>query len=77
MAHTTPVYVTTGENGFLNPETASHYLDLSEQYLQEIEEEISEPNENRTYNAWRYKEHLEQRIAETRKVIEEIRMKLE
>ena len=33
VAHTTPVYVTVDGGGFHNPETATHYLDLSERCL--------------------------------------------
>ena len=33
VAHTTPVYVTVNGGGFQNPDTARHYLELSEQYL--------------------------------------------
>jgi hypothetical protein len=73
VAHTTPVYITVNGDGFLNPLTAPHYLDLSEEYLQEIEKEIEHPNNRSDLNAWRYKEGLESRIASVRAVIEEIR----
>ena len=75
-AHTTPVYVTVDGGGFHNPETASRYLDLSEQYLREIEREISQPNPAVEPQAWRYADGLQTRIAEVRRIIEEMRGKL-
>ncbi len=75
-AHTTPVYVTIDGGGFHNPETAGRYLDLSERYLQEIEREISQPNPAPEPQAWRYADGLKARIAETRRVIEQMRKKL-
>lgn len=60
-------------DGFLNPLTAPHYLDQSEEYLQEIEKEIAHPNDRSDLNAWRYKEGLETRIANVRAIMEEIR----
>jgi hypothetical protein len=76
MAHTTPVYVTINGGGFINPETAPEYLDLSEQYLKELESVISERDDRVDYNAWRYKDNLTQRIAETRGILEKIRENL-
>lgn len=73
LAHTTPVYVTLNGGGFINPATASHYLDLSEQYLQELESEISERDDRMDYHAWRYKDELEKRISDTRVILEDIR----
>ncbi|QJW91148.1 CehA/McbA family metallohydrolase [Spirosoma taeanense] len=75
-AHTTPVYVTIDGGGFHNPETASRYLDLSEQYLREIEQEISKPNPAIEVQAWRYQDGLKTRIAETRRIIADLRKKL-
>lgn len=75
-AHTTPVYVTVNGGGFHNPQTAGHYLDLSERYLQEIEQEISRPNPAPESQAWRYADALKVRIAETRQVIERMRKEL-
>jgi hypothetical protein len=75
-AHTTPVYVTVAGGGFHNPATVPHYLALSEKYLQELEEELQHPNPNPEKQAWRYREGLEQRIAETREVIEQLKGKL-
>ncbi len=73
VAHTTPVYITVDEDGFLNPLTAPQYLDLSEQYLQEIEQEITEPSDLADRHAWRYKEGLDKRIAKVREILGEIR----
>jgi hypothetical protein len=88
VAHTTPIYVTVDGSGFHNPETALHYLDLSEQYLDELEGELAPPNEllsqdapwpNVTVvgHAWRYREGLEARIAETREIIARLRTEFE
>ena len=73
VAHTTPVYVTVDGSGFHNPEKALGYLDLSEQYLDELEREIAQPNETLNQHAWRYREGLEARIAETREIIAKLR----
>ncbi len=74
VAHTTPVYVTVDGSGFHNPETALGYLDLSEQYLDELESEIAQPNETLNELAWRYREGLDARIAETREIIAKLRV---
>ena len=76
-AHTTPVYVSVDASGFHNPETALAYLDLNERYLDELESEISRPNETLNQHAWRYREGLEERIAETRAVIARLREQFE
>jgi hypothetical protein len=73
VAHTTPVYVTVAGGGFHNPETAGHYLDLSERSLRELEREMDRPVEDVSRQAWRYREGLEARIAETRGVIADLR----
>lgn len=72
-AHTTPVYVSVDGSGFHNPETALAYLDLNERYLDELEARISRPNQTLNQHAWRYREGLEARIAETRAVIATLR----
>jgi hypothetical protein len=76
-AHTTPVYVSVDGSGFHNPETAPAYLDLNERYLDELEAEISQPNETLNQHAWRYREGLEERIAETRAIIARLRQQFE
>ena len=73
VAHTTPVYVTVDGSGFHNPETALGYLDLSEQYLDELELEIAQPNQTIDQHAWRLREGLDARIAETREIIAKLR----
>ena len=77
LAHTTPVYVTTGGGSFHNPETASHYLDLSEQYLQELEHDIAHQDARVDYHAWRYREGLEVRLAEVRAILEDLRARFD
>jgi hypothetical protein len=76
-AHTTPVYVSVDGSGFYNPETALGLLDLNEQYLDELEAEIAQPNQTTYAHAWRYREGLEERIAETRAVIARLRAQYE
>ncbi|MBN8823197.1 MULTISPECIES: CehA/McbA family metallohydrolase [unclassified Spirosoma] len=75
-AHTTPVYLTVNGDGFYNRETASHYLDLSEQYLTEIEQQFNPDPTKVDQQAWKYKDGLQARIAETRRIIEALRKKL-
>jgi len=76
VAHTTPVYVTVDGGGFHNPETAWHYLDLSQRYLQELEQEIDRPKDRVDRQAWRYREGLTARIAETRTIIADLRARV-
>jgi hypothetical protein len=73
VAHTTPVYVTVDGGGFFNPETVGHYLDLSERYLRELEHELDRPVEDVSRQAWRYRQGLEERIAETRGIVQKLR----
>ena len=72
-AHTTPVYVTVNEGGFYNSDMALRNLDLSEGHLAELEQEIAQPNQSLNQHAWRFREGLEERIAETRAVIARLR----
>lgn len=74
-AHTTPVYVTVDSSGFHNPNTVDHYLELSEQYLREIEQEVEHVRREPEYQAWRYRDGLRTRIAETRRIIEMLKKK--
>lgn len=76
VAHTTPIYVTVDGGGFHNPDTVDHYLDLSEQYLQNLEYDLENPGDRLDHQAWRYKDGLEERIQETRNVMQELRKKL-
>jgi hypothetical protein len=69
VAHTTPVYVTVNSGGFWNPETAPRYLQLSEKYLQELEEELANPGKQLDSQAARHKAELERQIAEARTVL--------
>jgi hypothetical protein len=75
-AHTTPVYITMDGTGFHNPNKVPDYLTLSELYLRELEHELGHVNENPGFNLWRYRTELEKRIAEAKKIIEELRLKL-
>jgi hypothetical protein len=82
FAHTTPVYVTVGD-GFHNPATLQMRLDRTEGYLAEIEAEISAPSLEVDSDAWRFAcagdgpgcfgDDLRARIADTRRVIAELR----
>ena len=75
-AHTTPVYVTVDGDGFYNPETVEAYLNQSELYLRELEQELEIHHDNPEFRAWYYKKGLKTRIEETRQVISELREKL-
>ncbi|MFD1142738.1 CehA/McbA family metallohydrolase [Larkinella insperata] len=75
VAHTTPIYVTVDGGGFHNPETAEQYLQRSESYLREIEQELEKERHNPELRLWHYKKGLKTRIAETREVIAGLRQK--
>ena len=75
-AHTTPVYVSIDGGGFHNPETVGRYLDLSEKYLRELEQELDIHRDNPEFRAWYYKKVLKTRIDETRQIISGLRVKL-
>jgi hypothetical protein len=66
VAHTTPVYVTVDGGGFFNPATATRYLELSEQYLRELEQEIPQPDKNVDMQVVHHKAQLERQIADAR-----------
>jgi len=73
VAHTTPVYVTVNGGGFFNPATAPHYLQLSERYLQELEQEIAHPSSNNLDSqAARHAVALEKQIAEAREIVKQL-----
>lgn len=76
IAHTTPVYISLNGSGFHNPATVRQYLDLSERYLQEIEKELDQERDKPEFRAWYYRKGLKERIAETRRIVEELRGKL-
>lgn len=76
IAHTTPVYVTVNGGGFHNPATAKHYLELSEQYLHEVEQEFSGTGRNLDLQLPRHREKLERQIAEARAVLNRLRQDL-
>ncbi len=68
-AHTTPVYVTVDGDGFHNPETVETYLNKSELYLRELEQELDTHHDKPEFRAWYYKKGLKTRIDETRQCI--------
>ena len=76
VAHTTPIYITVENGGFYNPLTAPKYLALSEQYLEELENQLEEPGTDPEYQAWHYKAPLKKRINETKAIIEMLKTKL-
>lgn len=76
LAHTTPVYLSVDGGGFHNPDTLAANLDRCEEYLKEIEAEIAQPNQRPDYHAWRYKDGLEMRISETRRILRDLRAKV-
>jgi hypothetical protein len=65
-AHTTPIYVTVNGDGFHNPDTARRNLEISEQYLRELEEELANPGNSLDSQAPRHRAQLERQIAEAR-----------
>ena len=71
-AHTTPVYVRANGQGFANPATARRYLELSESYLREIEAELAKPGTAVNDQLSRYREGIERRIADTRRILAEL-----
>ena len=76
FAHTTPVYVTVNGGGFHNPATARHYLELSEQYLRELEREFSSTAGIWTYRLPRHRNQLERQIADARSVLSRLAQEL-
>lgn len=72
IAHTTPIYITIDGKGFHNPETFDENLALCEKYLQEIENEIQNPQDRLDNQIWRYKDGLNKRIQEVRTLLNEM-----
>ena len=66
VAHTTPVYVTVGGDGFYDPETAARKVEISENYLKEIEKELDAPGINLDNQLSRHRVQMERQIAEAR-----------
>lgn len=66
VAHTTPVYVTVGGDGFYDPETARRKVEISEGYLKEIEQELANPGTNLDNQLSRHRVQMERQIAEAR-----------
>lgn len=72
-AHTTPVYISVNNSGFHNKATISQYITLAEKYLAELEADLQQVNNDPQYQSWRYKKGIEQRIAEARAVLEQLK----
>lgn len=60
---------TNDGDGFHNPDTAARYLDVSEEYLEN-------PGDRLDHQTWRYKEGFNERIKETKEIINKLRGKL-
>lgn len=74
LAHTTPVYITVNGDGFYNPETVDFCLKKSEEYLQEIEKDLADPDITKVEcQMWRYKDGINERIAEVREKLQELK----
>jgi hypothetical protein len=72
VAHTTPVYVTVNKGGFHNPETAARYVELSEQYLKEVEQELANPGTTLDSQVSRHRPELEREIREARAALAKV-----
>ncbi len=75
VAHTTPIYITINDKGFGNPATINDYLLESEKYLDELDSVLNSPTESISHRAWWYKKGLKERIEETRKIINLLKIK--
>ena len=71
-AHTTPVYVTVNGGGFQNPATVAANLQLSEEWLRELEHDLASPPPNLDIQAPRHRAALEGQIAEARAKLKSI-----
>jgi hypothetical protein len=76
MAHTTPVYVTVGGGGFHNPVTAPKYLELSERYLNDLENDQRRSDQPSDARAKRRVTELERQIVEARSVLRRLAQEL-
>jgi hypothetical protein len=65
-AHTTPVYVTVGGDGFHNPDTAAQKLEISQGYLTELERDLENQPNALDNQAPRHRVELQRQIAEAR-----------
>lgn len=74
MAHTTPVYVTVNGDGFQNPATARANVQLSEQWLKEIEQDLDHPQQNLDIQAPRHRAEIEREIQEARERLNSIKL---
>jgi hypothetical protein len=76
VAHTTPVYVTLDGHGFHNPATVSHYLRLSEQYLDELAGALKIRTSDPEKRAWYFRKPLSRKIKEVKDIIDSLKVKL-
>lgn len=76
LAHTTPIYISVDGDGFHNPETAGDYLDLTEDYLQEIEGAIENPGNRLDDQISRHEESVRLRLQRVRKTLESLRRQI-
>ena len=75
VAHTTPVYVRVGGDGFHvhDPGLLESLLAQSERALSDLEAVVEHRPEEVEYQAWRYREGLMERIEATRRLIDRMR----
>ncbi len=73
VAHTTPVYVEVNGGGFHNPETALERLELSERYLDEIEEELHNPGDALDNQMSRFRDRVLERVQQVRGTLTKLR----
>jgi len=75
VGHTTPVYVTVNGDGFYDPVTARHNLEIAEGYLQELEQELAKPGATPDSQASRNRTQLERQIAEAREKLKSLALR--
>lgn len=66
IAHTTPVYVSSGGAGFHNPQSFKRNAEIVEGYLKEVEDELARPGSAIDNQAIRHRAQLERQVAEAR-----------
>jgi hypothetical protein len=66
IAHTTPVYVTVGKDGFHDPAAASANVATAGKYLQELQDELASPGSALDSQAARHRAALERQISDAR-----------
>ena len=76
VAHTTPIYISVDGGGFHNTKTIQRNLDTCEKYLNEIEEFVKNQSDGFDADVRHYKDKFFKRIADTREIMDALRMKL-